>query len=105
MRRVRAKKAPAAVVTAGAAATNPARIDKSWEARQSLPCLHFLWQTNHKPELSQADSIPFYPGNLSKDSKPSSTLLAPTTRRSARRSEEHTSELQSPCNLVCRLLL
>src|SRR5256885_9438543 len=25
--------------------------------------------------------------------------------RLARRSEEHTSELQSPCNLVCRLLL
>src|SRR5688500_19581341 len=32
---------------------------------------------------------------------------APTLRRTARsaRSEEHTSELQSPCNLVCRLLL
>src|SRR5256885_13077216 len=32
-----------------------------------------------------------------------------TSRRDARRmvqrSEEHTSELQSPCNLVCRLLL
>src|SRR5256885_7894842 len=28
----------------------------------------------------------------------------PTTRN-VRRSEEHTSELQSPCNLVCRLLL
>src|SRR5205807_7904501 len=31
-----------------------------------------------------------------------------TTRRSSDRhgrSEEHTSELQSPCNLVCRLLL
>src|SRR2546426_7280020 len=26
-------------------------------------------------------------------------------QRSAKRSEEHTSELQSPCNLVCRLLL
>src|SRR2546426_8391437 len=26
-------------------------------------------------------------------------------RITARRSEEHTSELQSPCNLVCRLLL
>src|SRR2546426_7806126 len=26
-------------------------------------------------------------------------------RRRQRRSEEHTSELQSPCNLVCRLLL
>src|SRR5256885_3767124 len=25
--------------------------------------------------------------------------------RNLRRSEEHTSELQSPCNLVCRLLL
>src|SRR5688500_19461272 len=25
--------------------------------------------------------------------------------RDGRRSEEHTSELQSPCNLVCRLLL
>src|SRR5256885_8447955 len=25
--------------------------------------------------------------------------------RAGRRSEEHTSELQSPCNLVCRLLL
>src|SRR5256885_7051049 len=25
--------------------------------------------------------------------------------RTVRRSEEHTSELQSPCNLVCRLLL
>src|SRR6266850_44553 len=25
--------------------------------------------------------------------------------RAIRRSEEHTSELQSPCNLVCRLLL
>src|SRR5256885_6452474 len=31
----------------------------------------------------------------------------PPRRRaeSSRRSEEHTSELQSPCNLVCRLLL
>src|SRR5256885_7006380 len=26
-------------------------------------------------------------------------------RRACPRSEEHTSELQSPCNLVCRLLL
>src|SRR5256885_7302521 len=26
-------------------------------------------------------------------------------RQSQHRSEEHTSELQSPCNLVCRLLL
>src|SRR2546426_5476342 len=32
--------------------------------------------------------------------------LAPSSsRRAPSRSEEHTSELQSPCNLVCRLLL
>src|SRR2546426_8596682 len=30
---------------------------------------------------------------------------APANGREAGRSEEHTSELQSPCNLVCRLLL
>src|SRR2546426_4372437 len=30
---------------------------------------------------------------------------APFSSMRLRRSEEHTSELQSPCNLVCRLLL
>src|SRR2546426_6892774 len=30
---------------------------------------------------------------------------SPPRQRAASRSEEHTSELQSPCNLVCRLLL
>src|SRR5688500_20194361 len=29
----------------------------------------------------------------------------PRSRHALTRSEEHTSELQSPCNLVCRLLL
>src|SRR2546426_3570196 len=32
-------------------------------------------------------------------------LAQPGQRRQRDRSEEHTSELQSPCNLVCRLLL
>src|SRR5256885_5468451 len=32
-------------------------------------------------------------------------LSASSTALPERRSEEHTSELQSPCNLVCRLLL
>src|SRR2546426_11242039 len=31
--------------------------------------------------------------------------FAPAAAPTAERSEEHTSELQSPCNLVCRLLL
>src|SRR2546426_7807518 len=34
-----------------------------------------------------------------------SLTASPNTRGPATRSEEHTSELQSPCNLVCRLLL
>src|ERR1022692_5277646 len=34
-----------------------------------------------------------------------STSTSSGARRSGSRSEEHTSELQSPCNLVCRLLL
>src|SRR2546426_2921754 len=41
--------------------------------------------------------------------KTSTTLLTPALLVAAfhhpLRSEEHTSELQSPCNLVCRLLL
>src|SRR3989454_8311934 len=36
---------------------------------------------------------------------PSACLTFSESYPSARRSEEHTSELQSPCNLVCRLLL
>src|ERR1022692_2387564 len=35
---------------------------------------------------------------------PSASSKSPT-RFTTPRSEEHTSELQSPCNLVCRLLL
>src|SRR5256885_2987503 len=35
----------------------------------------------------------------------SSFLCSDLPQLSAQRSEEHTSELQSPCNLVCRLLL
>src|SRR5205807_10543500 len=36
---------------------------------------------------------------------PSSEAGALTPARPSQRSEEHTSELQSPCNLVCRHLL
>src|SRR2546426_8008487 len=36
---------------------------------------------------------------------PATSTLIISTGPSDLRSEEHTSELQSPCNLVCRLLL
>src|ERR1022692_4391791 len=41
-------------------------------------------------------------GTYSSDRKCSNSLCSPGRNT---RSEEHTSELQSPCNLVCRLLL
>src|SRR5256885_16721087 len=37
--------------------------------------------------------------------RPPIARLRPGTGPHSHRSEEHTSELQSPCNLVCRLLL
>src|SRR5205807_3103614 len=37
--------------------------------------------------------------------KPFAAEPTPSDVKSSGRSEEHTSELQSPCNLVCRLLL
>src|SRR2546426_8578482 len=36
---------------------------------------------------------------------PEREVIAPELPLGPARSEEHTSELQSPCNLVCRLLL
>src|SRR5256885_3602735 len=36
---------------------------------------------------------------------PVATHVHHSSQKAAGRSEEHTSELQSPCNLVCRLLL
>src|SRR5256885_12046045 len=40
-----------------------------------------------------------------RDSLPLAANTANRWTAHVRRSEEHTSELQSPCNLVCRLLL
>src|SRR5256885_11580764 len=55
-----------------------------------LAANHFPWENRFRPEL-----MPSWrnPGN------------EPVVDEYLRRSEEHTSELQSPCNLVCRLLL
>src|SRR5205807_7215273 len=44
-------------------------------------------------------------GNLSYGSKVGINKIIKDKLNQSNRSEEHTSELQSPCNLVCRLLL
>src|SRR2546426_12824769 len=53
--------------------------------------------------LSLHDALPIYKGRVSYGGRFDSGLE--TLLSGSFRSEEHTSELQSPCNLVCRLLL
>src|SRR5688572_32170413 len=56
--------------------------------------------------LSLHDALPIFPGGLDARSVPRSRrCLCDALPRNAARSEEHTSELQSQSNLVCRLLL
>src|SRR5258708_14017282 len=57
--------------------------------------------------LSLHDALPIclkFPNRVGMDMKPQ-TLEAALQRHRPQRSEEHTSELQSPDHLVCRLLL
>src|SRR5258708_20400286 len=65
----------------------------------SVPCNSFAWATSFFNLPSEASPI------CSSCSTPSRTLLRLTLMACCRRSEEHTSELQSPDHLVCRLLL
>src|SRR2546426_8292582 len=60
--------------------------------------------------LSLHDALPILPICLGRHCFGGGGARLPAFRRGDavardRRSEEHTSELQSPCNLVCRLLL
>src|SRR2546426_4230371 len=60
--------------------------------------------------LSLHDALPIWPGGPPARMRPRSRSGDGRLRCRAApgppgRSEEHTSELQSPCNLVCRLLL
>ena len=68
-------------------------------------------QTIHKTRTALAKQLgnvrTYISTALSVDAKDAnaSTLRSTLQQIGAERSEEHTSELQSPCNLVCRLLL
>src|SRR5256885_13125719 len=54
--------------------------------------------------LSLHDALPIY-GATARALEARGGGCGRRGRRRPHRSEEHTSELQSPCNLVCRLLL
>src|SRR5688500_19471779 len=65
--------------------------------------LHFL-PPRRSSDLPTGHSPPSPPprfARMAATRSPSPSYLTPSPCRS----EEHTSELQSPCNLVCRLLL
>src|SRR5256885_12022754 len=55
--------------------------------------------------LSLHDALPISSTTVGNTSIARWSRKWPRLMKGTRRSEEHTSELQSPCNLVCRLLL
>src|SRR6266850_6161969 len=80
------------------------------------PCHRGAWQHEAKigdsvfnqfeTDIAAVEEKEFHPAferSASSGRKPQMHLQA--DQRAVARSEEHTSELQSPCNLVCRLLL
>src|SRR5256885_8612611 len=75
--------------------------------RYDLVFLFFFFNDTATTEiytLSLHDALPIYISARKKRlTIPSPLSKSPNSSNA--RSEEHTSELQSPCNLVCRLLL
>src|SRR5688500_19459748 len=72
------------------------RLQGDWS---SDVCSSDLYRTRMPLMQAPARLSMTSPARAAMDSRGKGTLPSP------RRSEEHTSELQSPCNLVCRLLL
>src|ERR1022692_3533907 len=83
-------------------------IFTEFNSHEIIPHMHLLFffffndtATTEIYTLSLHDALPIYPIPRRQGAHPGRIL--PYLQRP--RSEEHTSELQSPCNLVCRLLL
>src|SRR5258708_9826020 len=71
------------------------QVGKEQRSGQSTN-LHYLW---HIPQMSQKSKL------LLSSALIWTNRFLPVRPMTSRRSEEHTSELQSPDHLVCRLLL
>src|SRR2546426_12827418 len=82
-----------------------------WSMRTSRAFFFFFndTATTEIYTLSLHDALPISGGRRCPPAPQRPCAPGPPRRRRKRRppdrSEEHTSELQSPCNLVCRLLL
>src|SRR2546426_9139729 len=66
------------------------KVRHHWQSRRSHARLHHEIESLAKTVIGKTQQV---------------ELDFPITVLARDRSEEHTSELQSPCNLVCRLLL
>src|ERR1039457_5192367 len=95
---------PLACVVRGAFNSNTSACNKTPSSNLSMPCpdLEETSTNIESPPQSSGTTPSATSSCLTRSTLASglSTLVIATTR-----SEEHTSELQSPCNLVCRLLL
>src|SRR5256885_8650726 len=82
-----------------------------WQSRPACLFFFFFFLNDTAPTeiypLPLHDALPISCRTTTGGPPPArrSNSFTPRTCRSWVRSEEHTSELQSPCNLVCRLLL
>src|SRR5688500_19065444 len=72
---------------------------RSSDLKDIVPILQANCQTCHRPGEIAPMSLLGY-----EDARPWARAIKAAVL-DKKRSEEHTSELQSPCNLVCRLLL
>src|SRR2546426_6828358 len=64
-----------------------------------------FYQAGGASHIDMHDMKPLMPAEVRGPFEPIATKLPGYDVCELMRSEEHTSELQSPCNLVCRLLL
>src|SRR5256885_5188105 len=78
------------------------RLQGDWS---SDVCSSDLVEPRHGLHQGDGGMRPLLRGHAGRAPTQGRVLGAPPRGGHARRSEEHTSELQSPCNLVCRLLL
>src|ERR1039457_6483056 len=95
--------------------TSEPQLSRVKRGRPPFPCLWervVFFNDTAVPEiytLSLHDALPISSRQMLDCPRQDDTvlrfLLMAYTSQRFRRSEEHTSELQSPCNLVCRLLL
>src|SRR2546426_6197173 len=91
---------------AGGAPGALVKLDNDGNFLQALPAPDYMYDVGIKPELNLIVTSSWaHPHAIKAGNTPMDQVGDEVVAWDWKRSEEHTSELQSPCNLVCRLLL